>query len=369
MKSLGNNRNNKACAQTPRRYSQRFAKTIALNALDSKGHRSRCTAPKKRWKAKRQLSIAAAEVTPQKSPPEAVLPRRIIQSVEKPKSSSNDTTKKGRKKKYSEDNVKVASLVEPVVLAKLDLEGAFESNSDETKNGIRGNNDSRVKTLRSCKVTTYPAEPIIRTTPFPVRLYHMVQSCSVDFPEACRWSEDGTCIKLSNKNPSFPSILRRYFNRKFNILFYSKYPVYGIAISIPIYKLHMFLIRFFYFYKLCLQILDGFRSRDSSTTMASLLSSTTSCHQASRQFFTQSFIEIFKIPLSWSQIFRTCLEREVGTRRKRRRKQRTKRPFLSKLHSQASGSLFRRKRRRKQRIKRPFSSKHQPQANGSLFLV
>ncbi len=223
MRNLGNHRNNKACAQTPRRSSQRFAKTMALTALDSKRHRARCTAPKKRWKTKRQLSTAVAEVTPHKSTPEATFPPRIIQTVERPKSSSNDKTKKRRKKKGSTDKVQEAPLVKPTVLARLDLRGAFKGNSCEQKNGIRGNHDSRIKTLRSCKVTTYPNEPIIGPTPFPVKLYQMVQSCSIEHPETCHWSEDGTCIELNAKNPALASILRRHFNRKFIILFDSEF--------------------------------------------------------------------------------------------------------------------------------------------------
>ena len=214
-----NSSNNIASAQIPRRASERTAKKLAISALAAKKDtrnyiRTMCTAPKKRWKAKRQLS-AVAEVTPYESlPPSAFLVPQIIASVEKYRNDDKNKNKQGYNEHQTMKNPnrippQVPSL-KPVVLAMLNLNGAFQADNKKD-----GKDESRVTSLRSCKVTTYSVSGVV---PFPVKLYHMVQSSSIEHPSICRWSKDGSSIELNSKNPTLTEILRRHFNREYNFV-------------------------------------------------------------------------------------------------------------------------------------------------------
>ncbi len=211
----GHSNNNKASAQIPRRSSERTAKTMALSALSTKKDsrkyiRAMCTAPKKRWKAKRQFS-AVAEVTPYESLPPSTSVPQIIASFEKHRNSDKKNNEQGNEHQTMKNPNRIPPQVpslKPLVLARLDLDGAFQAKTNKKY----GKDESRIKSLRSCKVTTYSVSGIV---PFPVKLYHMVQSSSIEHPSICRWSKDGSSIELNSKNPTLTKILRQHFNREY----------------------------------------------------------------------------------------------------------------------------------------------------------
>ena len=183
-------RDNKISAKNPRRSTQRLAKTMALSALTSKMNitptRSRYDnkyLPKKRWKAKRQLS-AAAEVTPQEKCPIIATP--AIQEY-----------------------IPMRTKVKSMILAKLDLDGAFRVH-ETMANGSTSFSSSGIKRL---KVTTSSSRDC--SEPFPVNLFNMVESATMEYPSICHWSIDGSCIEIDATNPALLQILRKHFKREY----------------------------------------------------------------------------------------------------------------------------------------------------------
>jgi hypothetical protein len=263
----------KTSVANPRRSSHRAAKTTAITALtirSTSNNAKRALAitkasitplhdirnkfpPKKRWKARGQLllSDAAAKVTPHRATvPPPVIDPFSIKSVGKrsdygcspntidgtPRSNNirhrssrtkalkNNDTKKSRrpvrhtsttktkKKKIPEEPPVLLPLreqasPEPLILVTLNLDGGFV---DSASKGIRK--------LRSVKVTTYchQGDNSFSQEAFPVKLYHMVQFATLEYPQACRWSQDGSHVEVNSKNPVLSSIIRRYFKRKYD---------------------------------------------------------------------------------------------------------------------------------------------------------
>ena len=222
----------KASVLNPRRSSYRAAKTTAMSALTtrststSKAKIVLATAeasitplhdirkklpPKKQWKARGQLllSAAAAKVTPHR---DTVSPHIIV-----PLSIKSTKTKK--KKKKSEEppvllRLREQASPEPLILATLNLDGGFEDSASKGS-GDFDRDASSIRKLRSVKVTTYCHQGYnsFSNEAFPVKLYCMVQFATLEYPQACRWSQDGRHVEVAAKNPVLLSIIRRYFKR------------------------------------------------------------------------------------------------------------------------------------------------------------
>jgi hypothetical protein len=279
----------KTSVQNPRRSSHRAAKTTALSALTTSRTTSSSNAkrvlatktsisplhdirnkpfpPKKRWKARGQLLLAAAaaaKVTPHRTtvPLSVVDPPTIETTSERygyncspkidgtPRNNNRShgpngtekscspvghtsTTKTKRTKpkpKHFRDTEELPALQEqaspePLILARLNLDGGFEdstttSSDDGTSTGGNGDSDrdaSCIRRLRSVKVMTYCHQDDdydSSNDTFPVKLYRMVQFATLEYPGVCRWSRDGRHVEIDSKHPVLLSIIRRYFKRE-----------------------------------------------------------------------------------------------------------------------------------------------------------
>lgn len=171
---------------TPRRTSERKAKTKALSSLSNKENIIPTNTPKsslkKRLKDKREQ---------QPAPPILSLERGLPVVVH-PAGQSN--TEK----------------FEPRIetLAQIDIEGAFLLN--EMAHPVSS------KTPPSVKKIKIVAKAGKSTDPFPINLFRMMEWSSVKYPSVCRWSPDGRSIEIDSKNPTMMLIIRQFFKREYD---------------------------------------------------------------------------------------------------------------------------------------------------------
>ena len=208
----------KASVLNPRRSSYRAAKTTAMSALTTRSTSAEASItplndkilpPKKQWKARGQLllSAAAAKVTPHRDtvPPPIIVPLSIKSTKTKKKKSEEPPVLLRLREQASP---------EPLILATLNLDGGFEDSASKGS-GDFDRDASSIRKLRSVKVTTYCHQGYnsFSNEAFPVKLYCMVQFATLEYPQACRWSQDGRHVEVAAKNPVLLSIIRRYFKR------------------------------------------------------------------------------------------------------------------------------------------------------------
>lgn len=181
-------RANKTSTVTPRRTSERKAKTKALSSLSNKENiiptNTRKSFVKKRLKDKREQQPAPPILTLQRG-----LPVVVHQA-----GKSNTEIFKSRTE----------------TLADIDVEGAFLLN--ELAHPASSKTPPSVKKI---KIVTKAGKEK-STDPFPINLFQMMEWSSVEYPSVCRWSPDGRSIEIDSKNPTMLLILRQFFKREYD---------------------------------------------------------------------------------------------------------------------------------------------------------